>query len=77
MNFEDVECLKDAFTLYNISAISPPHPSVTKTLFVLRKRSVTYTRVVLPPPVYGVKHHFKMLIRSMFSKLKLTRDVNN
>jgi hypothetical protein len=75
MNFEDVECLKNAFTVYNLST-TPPPLSATKTL-VFQKRSITYTRVIFPPPVYGVKHHFKMLVRSMLSKLKLNRGMNN
>jgi hypothetical protein len=70
MSFEDVETLKTAFTLYNIPT-RPTLPSACKTFMVLRKRNITYTRVIVTPPVYGIKHHFKMLIFSMFSKLRL------
>jgi hypothetical protein len=77
MSFEDVECLKNAFTVYNLSTVPPPPPSETKPLLVIRKRIVTYTRVVVTPPVYGAKHHFRMLIRSLVSKLKIGSGVNN
>ncbi len=70
MSFEDVETLKTAFTLYNIPT-RPTLPSACKTFMVLRKRNITYTRVIVAPPVCGIKHHFKMLISSMFSKLRL------
>ncbi|PVX26937.1 MAG: hypothetical protein CW716_04885 [Candidatus Bathyarchaeum sp.] len=70
MSFEDVETLKNAFTVYNIPA-RPASYSASKTFMVLRKRNITYTRVIVAPPVYGIKHHFKMLISSMFSKLRL------
>jgi hypothetical protein len=68
MSFEDVEALKSAFTVYSIPA-RPTPPSTCKR-FVRRKRNITYTRVIVAPPVYGVKHHFKMLLFSMFSKLR-------
>jgi hypothetical protein len=76
MSFEELECLKNAFTIYNISSIPPPPYSESKTLFVLKKRDTTYMRVIVPPPVYGVKHHFKMLIRSLLSKLRINRNMN-
>ena len=68
MSFEDVEALKTAFTVYNIPT-RPTLPSTSKTL-VIRKRNITYTRIIVAPPVYGIKHHFKMLLFSMFSKLR-------
>lgn len=70
MSFEDVETLKTAFTLYDIPT-RPPSPSSCKTFFILRKRNITYTRVIVASPVNGVKYHFKMLIFSLFSKLKI------
>jgi len=72
MSFEDVECLKNAFTIYGIPTKSPP-PSTRKTVLMLRKRSTTYARVIVAPPVYGIKHHFKMLTLSLLSKLGIKR----
>jgi hypothetical protein len=68
MSFEDVENLRTAFMLYDIPT-RLPSPSACKTFLILRKKNITYTRVILAPPVYGVKHHFKMLVFSLFSKL--------
>jgi hypothetical protein len=70
MSFEDVETLKTAFTLYTIPT-RPTLPYACETFMVLRKRNITYTRVIVTPPVYGIKHHIKMLIFSMFPKLRL------
>jgi hypothetical protein len=70
MSFEDVENLKTAFTLYDIPT-RPPSASACKTFLILQKNNITYTRVIVAPPVYGIKHHFKMLIFSLFSKLKI------
>ncbi|PVX26010.1 MAG: hypothetical protein CW691_02955 [Candidatus Bathyarchaeum sp.] len=70
MSFEDVECLKNAFTVYDIPT-RPSAPSACKTFLVIRKRNTTYTRLIVPSQVYGVKHHFKMLTLSLLSKLGL------
>jgi hypothetical protein len=70
MSFEDVETLKTAFTLYGFPT-RPASSYAHQTFKVLRKRNVTYTRVTVVPPICGIKHHFKMLIFSMFSKLRL------
>jgi hypothetical protein len=75
MSFEDVECLKDAFTVYDISG-KPPH-SASQTLVVLRKSNISYMRAIITPPVYGVKHHIRMLIYSLLYKLRIKRSFNN
>jgi hypothetical protein len=69
MSFEDVELLKDNFTLYDV----PAKASVSKSVIVVRKKDTTFTRIVVTAPVFGVKYHFKMLALSVFSKLKLKR----
>lgn len=66
MSFEDVELLKDNFTLYDI----PIRASVSKPILIVRKNDRTYTHVFMAAPVFGVKYHFKMLAVSIFSKLK-------
>jgi hypothetical protein len=72
MSFEDVECLKNAFTIYGVPPKSSP-PSTRKTVLMVRKRNTTFTRVIVSPPVYGIKHHFKMLTLSLLSKLGIKR----
>jgi hypothetical protein len=69
MSFEDVEFLKSAFTVYGVPTRSPAL-SNSKTFLVIRKRDTTYARVTVVPPVYSIKHHFRMLVYSLLSKLK-------
>jgi hypothetical protein len=76
MSFEDVEFLKSAFTVYGVPARSP-NPCNSRTFLVIRKRNTTYTRVTVAPPVYSIKHHFKMLVYSLLSKLRPRRSMNN
>jgi len=71
MSFEDVEALKTAFTVYNVPERPKSSDTTPKTIMKLRNRSITHTRIIVAPPVHGVKHHFKMLLFSMFSKLRL------
>ena len=71
MSFEDVEALKTAFTVYNIPERPTSSGTKPKTVIKMRKRNITHTRIIVSPPAYGVKHHFKMLLFSMFSKLRL------
>ena len=76
MSFEDVEFLKGAFTVYGVPAKSPALSS-SKTFLVIRKMNTTYTRVTVSPPVYSIKHHFKMLVFSLLSKLRPRGNMNN
>jgi hypothetical protein len=76
MSFEDVEFLKSAFTVYGVPVRSPASCS-SRTFLVIRKRNTTYTRVTVAPPVYSVKHHFKMLVYSLLSKLRPRRCMND
>ena len=70
MSFEDVENLKTTFKIYDIPA-RPASSTTPKTFMMLQKRNITPTRIIVTPPVYGAKHHFKMLIFSLFSKIGL------
>jgi hypothetical protein len=71
MNFEDLETLKHNFTVYNFPTTEIPASNL-KTFLVVRKRDVTYTRIRIPPQVYGVQYHFKMMVVALISKLRLT-----
>jgi hypothetical protein len=75
MSFEDVECLKNVFTVYDIPKKTVT-PSNSKTFLVIRKRNTTYTRVTVAPPLYGIKHNLKMLLFSLLSKLRIKRGTN-
>jgi hypothetical protein len=71
MSFEDVEALKTAFTFYTVPERPTSSDTTPKTIMKLRKRNITHTRIIVSPPAYGVKQHFKILLFSMFSKLRL------
>jgi hypothetical protein len=73
MSFEDVEYLKNAFTIYNIPKRPSRAEASGKPFMIIRKRNTIYTRVVLNPQNFGVKHNFKMLTKSLLYKLKIKR----